>query len=66
MPQIVAGDVAPHDLRELSSFLRNLNGANIDVSGHPELVSDLMAIAELDYNPDVTPTPEGPTDDNVD
>ena len=66
MPQIVAGDVAPHDLRELSSFLRNLNGANIDVSNHPELVSDLMAIAELDYNPDVTPTPEGPTDDNVD
>jgi len=52
MPQIVAGDVAPHDLRELSSFLRNLNGANIDVSGHPELVSDLMAIAELDYDPD--------------
>ena len=52
MPQIVAGDVAPHDLRELSSFLRNLNGANIDVSNHPELVSDLMAIAELDYNPD--------------
>ena len=66
MPQIVAGDVAPHDLRELSSFLRNLNGANIGVSNHPELVSDLMAIAELDYNPDVTPTPEGPTDDNVD
>jgi hypothetical protein len=52
MPQIVAGDVAPHDLRELSSFLRNLNGANIDVSNHPELVSDLMAIAELDYDPD--------------
>lgn len=53
MPQIVAGDVAPHDLRELSSFLRNLNGANIDVSNHPEVISDLMAIAELDYNPDL-------------
>ena len=61
MPQIVAGDVAPHDLRELSSFLRNLNGANIDVSNHPELVSDLMAIAELDYNPDVGP----PTQENT-
>jgi hypothetical protein len=61
IPQIVAGDVAPHDLRELSSFLRNLNGANIDVSNHPELVSDLMAIAELDYNPDVGPTTQEPS-----
>lgn len=59
MPKIVAGDVAPHDLRELSSFLRNLNGANIDVSNHPEVISDLMSIAELDYNPDVgLPTQE--------
>ena len=61
MPQIVAGDVAPHDLRELSSFLRNLNGANIDVSNHPELVSDLMAIAELNYNPDVGPPTQEPS-----
>jgi phage gp29-like protein len=52
MPKIVAGDVAPHDLRELSSFLRNLNGANIDVSSHPEVIKDLMAIAELEYDPD--------------
>lgn len=61
MPKIVAGDVAPHDLREIAAFLRNLNGANIDVSNHPEVISDLMAIAELDYNPDlpvVAPTPE--------
>ena len=57
MPTIVAGDVAPHDLRELSSFLRNLNGAGIDVSNHPEVISDLMAIAELDYNPDLPPPP---------
>lgn len=64
MPKIVAGDVAPHDLRELSSFLRNLNGAGIDVSNHPEVISDLMAIAELDYNPDLPPaTPEVPTND---
>jgi len=47
MPTIVAGDVAPHDLRELSSFLRNLNGAGIDASNHPEVISDLMSIAEL-------------------
>ena len=62
MPTIVAGDVAPHDLRELSSFLRNLNGAGIDVSNHPEVISDLMAIAELDYNPELKSNPN----DNVD
>jgi hypothetical protein len=66
MPTIVAGDVAPHDLREISSFLRNLNGAGIDVSSHPEVISDLMDIAELDYDADVTPAPEEPTDDDVD
>jgi|TARA_R110001632_G_scaffold68647_2_gene160779 hypothetical protein len=53
MPTIVAGDVAPHDLREVSSFLRNLNGAGIDVSSHPEVISDLMSIAELEYDPKV-------------
>ena len=53
MPTIVAGDVAPHDLREIASFLRNLNGANIDVSSHPEVIKDLMDIAELDYDPEV-------------
>lgn len=53
LPTIVAGDVAPHDLREIAAFLRNLNGANIDVSNHPEVISDLMAIAELDYAPEL-------------
>jgi len=52
MPTIEAGDVAPHDLREIASFLRNLNGAGIDVSSHPEVISDLMDIAELNYDPD--------------
>lgn len=66
MPTIKAGDVAPHDLREIAAFLRNLNGAGIDVSSHPEVIKDLMDIAELDYDPDVAPTPEEPTDDNVD
>ena len=51
MPRIEAGDVAPHDLREIAGFLRNLNGANINVSDHPEVIQDLMDIAELDYNP---------------
>ena len=53
MPTIEAGDVAPHDLREIAAFLRNLNGANIDVSNHPEVISDLMAIAELNYDPEL-------------
>ena len=66
MPKIEAGDVAPHDLREIAAFLRNLNGANIDVSTHPEVIQDLMDIAELNYDPDVgqatqetQPTQEG-------
>ena len=59
MPTIVAGDVAPHDLREIASFLRNLNGAGIDVSSHPEVIKDLMDIAELNYDSDVgNQTPE--------
>jgi len=53
MPKIIAGDVAPHDLRELASFLRNLNGAGIDVSSHPEVIQDLMDIAELNYDASV-------------
>jgi len=58
MPRIEAGDVAPHDLREIAAFLRNLNGANIDVSTHPEVIQDLMDIAELNYDPSVN-TPAG-------
>ena len=56
MPTIEAGDVAPHDLREIAAFLRNLNGANIDVSSHPEVIKDLMDIAELEYDPEVGQT----------
>jgi len=51
MPCIEAGDVAPHDLREIAGFLRNLNGADINVSDHPEVIEDLMSIAELRYDP---------------
>ena len=65
IPTIVAGDVAPHDLREIAAFLRNLNGANIDVSSHPEVIKDLMDIAELNYDPEVGNT-EGSADDDVD
>lgn len=52
MPKLVAGDVAPHDLREISSFLRNLNGAGIEVQEQVEVVEDLMNIAEIEFNSD--------------
>lgn len=63
MPTMIAGDVAPHDLREIAAFLRNLNGANIDVSNHPEVIQDLMAIAELTYDPNVGQPEQEPTID---
>jgi len=47
MPKVCAGDVAPHDLRELGSYLRNLNGANIDLSGQKDIVNALLHNAEL-------------------
>ena len=56
MAKIVAEDVAPHDLKEIASFLRNLNGANIDLSEQPEVVEDLMGIAEIDFNTDLYKT----------
>ena len=50
MPKLVAGDVAPHDLREIAAFLRNLNGAGIEVQDQTEVVEDLMAIAEIEFD----------------
>lgn len=47
MPKIEAGDVAPHDLKELGSYLRNLNGAEIDLSNQPEIIDALLKNAEL-------------------
>lgn len=60
MPTIKAGDVAPHDLREIAGFLRNLNGADINVADHPEVIQNLMDIAELDYDPDGATQTEEP------
>lgn len=51
MPKLVAGDVAPHDLREIASFLRNLNGAGIELKDQVEVVEDLMSIAEIEFDP---------------
>ena len=47
MPKIVSGDVAPHDLRELGSYLRNLNGADINLASQPDIVDALLDNAEL-------------------
>lgn len=51
MPKLVAGDVAPHDLKEMAAYLRNLNGASIDVADQPDLVEALLRdIAELPFD----------------
>lgn len=50
MPKLIAGDVAPHDLREIASFLRNINGAGIELSDQTEVVADLMGIAEIEFD----------------
>lgn len=47
MPKIVPGDVAPHDLKELGSYLRNLNGADINLSDQMDIVDALLNNAEL-------------------
>ena len=47
MPSIEAGDVAPHDLRELGAYLRNLNGADINLSDELDVVNALLRNAEL-------------------
>jgi hypothetical protein len=47
MPKLVAGDVAPHDLRELGAYLRNLNGADINLADQPDIVNALLSNAEL-------------------
>jgi hypothetical protein len=52
MPRLCAGDVAPADLKEISSFLRNINGAGIPISGQLETVADLFEMADLDFNED--------------
>ena len=46
-PKIVPGDVAPHDLRELGAFLRNLNGADINLSNQTQIIDALLENADL-------------------
>lgn len=47
MPKITAGDVAPHDLKELGAYLRNLNGAGISYADDLEIVNALLVNADL-------------------
>ncbi|HKK55119.1 phage portal protein family protein, partial [Marinobacter sp.] len=47
MPKITAGDIAPHDLKELGSYLRNLNGADISLADQTDIVDSLLENAEL-------------------
>lgn len=50
MPTLKAGDVAPHDLKELGSFLRNLNGADINLTEQLDTIEALMINAELPFD----------------
>lgn len=47
MPKLVAGQVAPVDLKELAFFLRNISGAGIDLGTDPDLVKRLRELANL-------------------
>lgn len=50
MPRICAGDVAAWDLKEMGSYLRNLNGAGFDFTEDLDLVEELLDIAELPFD----------------
>jgi len=47
MPKIIPGDIAPHDLKELGAYLRNLNGADISLADQTHIVDALLDNAEL-------------------
>lgn len=47
LPRVKPGDVAPHDLDALGSYLRNLNGADINLTGQLDIIDALLANAEL-------------------
>lgn len=47
LPVVKPGDVAPHDLDALGAYLRNLNGADINLTGQLDIIDALLANAEL-------------------
>lgn len=47
LPTVKPGDVAPHDLDALGSYLRNLNGAEINLTNQLDIIDALLANAEL-------------------
>ena len=52
MPKLVAGDVAAHDIAQISSLLRNMNNADVPLYQHPETIADIMSIAEIAFDKD--------------
>jgi hypothetical protein len=52
MPKLVAGDVAAHDIAQISSLLRNMNNADVPLYQHPETIADIMSIAEITFDKD--------------
>jgi hypothetical protein len=51
MPKLKAGDVAPHDLREIAALLRNVNGADVDITNQVDAINEIFNIAELPFDP---------------
>lgn len=47
MPKVIAGDVAPHELKELGAYVRNLNGAQIDITNQIPIINALLEAADL-------------------
>lgn len=47
LPTVKPGDVAPHDLDALGAYLRNLNGADINLTNQLDIIDALLDNAEL-------------------
>jgi hypothetical protein len=51
IPTLKPKDVAPYDLKEIAAFLRNVNGAGVDIASHQETLDFLFnEAAEIPYD----------------
>ena len=51
IPKVIAKDVAKYDLKELAAFLRNVNGAGVNIADHEETLDFLFNdAAEIPYD----------------